>query len=135
MLRATIRSRADADAVPARSGYPPARGALVVAHVLAGDAEGEPLALPSGQGDLLEPLELERRLACRGRVGEIQLGDLGPGRVSGVGDGDLCCGTALGRCDPEVAVGERGVGQAVPEREQRRLAVGVVVPVSDVDAF
>src|SRR5216683_1763595 len=69
---------ADADAVLAGSDGP-AAGGLVVADVLAGELEVDLLAVPGGEGDLLEAFELVGRLAGGGGVGEVELGDLSAG--------------------------------------------------------
>src|SRR5215472_3293798 len=79
---------ADADAVQARGDYPAAGGGLVVAQVLVGQLECDPLALAGSKGYLLEALELVRRLAGGGGVGELQLCDLGVRPVTAVDDGD-----------------------------------------------
>jgi hypothetical protein len=39
------------------------------------------------------------------------------------------------RTDPEPAEGEPGVGEAVPEREQRGDVLGVIPPVANVEAL
>src|SRR6516162_2656861 len=129
--REVALAAADADVVLAGGDGPAAGGGLVVAHVLAGELEVEPLAVPGGEGDLLEALELVGRLADAWGVGEVELGDLGPGALPGVGDGDVGGGAVRIGVDLQVAVAEGGVGQAVAEREQRRLAVHVVVAVAD----
>ena len=93
--------------------------------------------LPRAEQHLPESLELLRRLAGGGRVADIDLDRLRPGRPAGVGhiepDRDR---PALGmRRDGQMAEPEGGVRQPVAEGEQRLGARGVVPPVADLRAL
>src|SRR3954447_25944966 len=89
--------------------------------------------LAGRQQYLLEALQFLRRLRDGRRAGrsDVELGDLGTGGRTGVGH----IGLDRRRGDRKVAVPERRVRQPVPEREQRRDLLGVVVPVPDEDAL
>src|SRR6185437_4526233 len=128
---------ADRDRVVAGTGSPRVRATAPVLEALLGQGEGDGGRCPGGQVDPLEALELKWRLPGGGRVGDVELGDVRARADAGVGHGGGDGGrTARGeRADVQVAEREGRVGQAVPEREQRRQALAGVPAVADVDAL
>ena len=94
------------------------------------------LALARVERELVEALQVPRRLTGRARVLDVELRDLGAGLRAGVGHLDARRVRPVAvPGDRQRAVAERRVGEPVAEREQRRLAVGVVVAVADQDAL
>ena len=79
------------------------------------------------QLDLLEAAQHLGRLACAGRVAQVQLRHLGANDVAGVGqrEGD----SASSGVDVQVGVAERGVRQAVAKGESRLDVLRVIVAV------
>src|SRR5256886_15141435 len=129
---------ADHDAVRTGADRPTVAGRVPVAERAGVQRHGDVAGLARTEQDLLEALEFLRCLGYRsaGRRTDEQLDDLRSGPRAGVGDVGLDGHVrAASLRHLEVGVGEAGVRQAEPEREQRRNAVRVVVPVPDEDAL
>jgi hypothetical protein len=90
------------------------------------------------EGDLVEADEALARFAAGGRQREVQLRRLGAGPSAAVAyrEADLDLVLTVGaRRDFELAVGERGVGQAVAEQEERLDVLAVIPFVADSETL
>ena len=135
------RGPAHHDRVTAGCHAPVVGGGAPVRQVARAQPEGHRAAPARVQPHALEALERERRLvhaAAGARQPQIQLRDLAAVAAARVGHARGHRGArapARGGGDLQVAVGERGVRQAVAERERRLDALGVVPAVSHQHAL
>src|SRR4051794_3887854 len=125
---------ADVDRQRSAGCDPPVPGSVPIGQRAAVQADGDPALLPGPQVDACPPGELFRRGCHPGRqLAGVDLRQFGSGAAAGVAQRERH-GPA-GRVDPQVAVAEGGVGQAVAERVLHRQAEPVVAAVTDEDAL
>src|SRR6266851_6842539 len=103
-------------------------------------AQGQAGGLAGGQVNAPELHELAHRLLnAEGQIGRwacVYLGDVRSRAVADIGDAETYVDPAVAGCrDVQPGVGEPGVGQAVPEGEQRCHIVLVVPAVALEDAI